>query len=123
MSISRIKQIKQIIAHSDVRDPRATLIAIEDVLKRERSKTGEVLLKVKAIRNFNGAVEVGVTSFGITPRELFGVIQSLKKHGDELFGVDKAQKGCAENTADAEISCKMKAVLDKIFGAAQKGGV
>lgn len=38
MSISRIKQIKRILAHGDVRDPRAILIAIEQVLSQPKPK-------------------------------------------------------------------------------------
>ena len=38
MSISRIKQIKRILAHGDVRDPRAALVAIEQVLSQPKPK-------------------------------------------------------------------------------------
>lgn len=87
MPISRIKQIKRILAHGDVRDPRASLIAIEEVLSQPKAKEDAPLIKVVGRRSSDGSFGLSIDTDGsITPIELFGVIKSLRRHGDQIFG-------------------------------------
>lgn len=92
MSISRIKQIKNIIYNSDVRDPRATLIAIEEVLSQDKPAPAPKAWSGKRIIKITGhraGDRVGVTirsDNSLSEAQLLGVVAALQKHREIKFG-------------------------------------
>jgi hypothetical protein len=92
MSNSRIKQIKRIIANADVRDPRATLIAIEDVLSQEKPKKPVPALMFIAERINESRMGVTIKSDkSLTEPEMCGLIDTMRKHREVVFGSPDAQ--------------------------------
>ena len=54
MSNSRIKQIKQVLANHDVRDPHSTLASIELILAKKSEKKAKPVLTVKVFEQIKG---------------------------------------------------------------------
>lgn len=94
MSISRIKQIKNIIAHCDVRDPRTTLIAIEKVLQEQPKKAKKPAPALMFIAERINESRMGVTiktDKSLTEPEMNGLIDTMRKHREVVFGSADAQ--------------------------------
>lgn len=90
MSISRIKQIKRILAHGDVRDPRAILIAIEQVLSQPKpKKAGKPTQAFNLVAERIGKNEISVkieSAESLTELEMNGLIETMRKHREIVFG-------------------------------------
>lgn len=95
MSNSRIKQIKHIIANADVRDPRTTLIAIEDVLSQGKPKKAKkpvpaLMFIAERINESRMGVTIK-TDKSLTEPEMNGLIDTMRKHREVVFGSADAQ--------------------------------
>lgn len=93
MSISRIKQIKRILVESDVRDPRGTLIAIEAVFSQPKSKkVKKPAFKLVAERIDENHMHVAIMGDKLLAKhELNGLIETMRKHREVVFGPAKEQ--------------------------------
>lgn len=87
MSISRIKQIKRILANGDVRDPRAALVAIEAIVSQEKPKKPVPALVFIAERINESGMGVTIkTHKSLTEPEMLGLIETMRKHHEVVFG-------------------------------------
>lgn len=92
MSISRIKQIKRILANGDVRDPRAALVAIEAIVSQEKPKKPVPALVFIAERINESRMGVTIkTDKSLTEPEMNGLIDTMRKHREVVFGSPDAQ--------------------------------
>lgn len=121
MSISRIKQIKGILANGDVRDPRAILIAIEEVLSQPKPKKGDKpipALKLVAKRTGKNCFDIAITNDNsLTEVEMLGLIETMQKHHEVVFGP------VVKKMSIEEIFAAMEADLIKAAGAKKGGAV
>ena len=121
MSISRIKQIKRILAHGDVRDPRAALVAIEEVLSQPKPKKGDKpipALKLVAKRTGKNCFNIAISNDkSLTEVEMLGLIETMRKHHEVVFGSQDAQAMPFHN-----IFAELEAAADRKAAGAKKGG-
>lgn len=91
MSISRIKQIKQIVKDHPVTDPRGALAAIEQVLaqpKEPKDKGPTPILQLSLVRT-NSAVlgcVIKTDPEQLQPKHVTVAIESLIEFGNEKYG-------------------------------------
>ena len=117
MSISRINQIKRILAHGDVRDPRATLRAIEQVLVA--ADTPVATIKVFDHPESKGAlaatVEIEYSGKRLEPRHLNAALAGITEFGDNLFGSSECDDpDCPVHGAEAGVDSFIKDQLEKL---------
>ena len=122
MSISRIKQIKGILANGDVRDPRAILIAIEEVLSQPKVKKGDKpipALKLVAMRTDKNRLGIAISNDSLlTEPEMVGLIETMRKHHEVVFGSQDTQAMPFQN-----LFAELQAAADRKAAGAKKGGV
>ena len=122
MSISRIKQIKRIIAHGDVRDPRAALVAIEAVVSQEKPAPAPKAWSGKRIIKITGhraGDRIGVTirsDNSLSEAQLLGIVAALQKHREIKFGP------VAKKCDFSELFKHLEADAIKATGITQGGG-
>lgn len=94
MSVSRIKQIKNIIHNTDVRDPRAALIAIEKVLQEPKPKkpkkesVAPAILQLTLVKLADSTTGCAV-SFDpdqLKPAHVITALTALDEFGQDKFG-------------------------------------
>jgi hypothetical protein len=98
MTISRIKQIKRIIAEHDVRDPRGALFAIEEVLKQKKPKAeaqAKPLFNMTLDRVGNKTVcTIQFDREKLKPGHVVKAIDLLNEFGSDVFGGECDDPDC-----------------------------
>jgi len=105
MSISRIKQIKRILTNSDVRDPRAALIAIEAIVVAKEAEPAKKLKPVFSIHVYdhgNGDISVALEAKNedkVKPSHGYAAIKALHSYADKRAQAEikekiSPQEGC-----------------------------
>jgi len=123
MSISKLKQIKQIVKTHPVTDPRGALLAIVAVLAQKKPKDEtqlEQLLKLTLYRTKSGTFgcTIATTPETIEAGHVILAIKSLQEFGSERFPCDEPE--CPAHGKDdvADISTD---VLNKLFDSITRG--
>lgn len=134
MTISRIKQIKRILK-DDVRDPRATLQAIANVVSQPKADKAGEQKPVAVIRVFDNpdsskllksVVVIDYNAANLEPRHLIASIAAAKDLGDSLFGDPEGQcddPNCpvhGQNAAD--LGELLKKLQEAVITEAKKRG-
>lgn len=123
MSISRIKQIKRIIAHADVRDPRATLIAIEGVIsqpKPKKPKAANPIMNFEMVGTPTGStIEIKFNRKNLSPRHLVAAKQTLDEFAKDAFPECKGD--CATCEYDEQETTDLGALFAKFEAELSKG--
>lgn len=84
---NKLKEITNVIYNSDVRDPRATLAAIEGIIGRKEEKPRKPTIRLELISTKTGsAVRIKYDRNNITPKDVEAARQSLMEFGLDVFG-------------------------------------
>lgn len=118
---NKLKQIAAILANYDVRDPRAALRAIEQVLVAKVSKGAKPVAVIKVFDNpesksaLKCGVEIRFSRSRVEPRHLNAALAGITQFGDNLFGSSECNEpDCPAHGAEAGVDSFIKDQLEKL---------
>lgn len=120
MSISKLKQIKQIVKTHPVTDPRGALLAITAVLAQPKEpkdeKQLEQLLKLTLYRTKSGTFgcTIATTPETIEAGHVILAIKSLIEFGNEKYGCNDSDCPVHGGEKVQTTSTELKDLFDKI---------
>lgn len=128
MSISRIKQIKRIIAEHDVRDPRGALFAIEEVLKQKKpaadKQPPKPLFNMTLDRVGNKTTcTIQFDREKLKPGHVVKAIDLLQEFGSDVFGGECDDPDCPVHGKNAEHDVPPSDVLKDMLNSIRKGNL
>ena len=131
MSISRIKQIKRVLTNSDVRDPRAALIAIEAIVVAKEAGTTKKLkpcLVGNVYDHGNGDLSVTLEARNedkVEAHHAKALITAVRSYALARAEKLSAQQGCSggcEAPARASIDKQFEQDIRKTTGVSGNSG-
>ena len=114
---NKLKQIAAILANDDVRDPRATLRAIEQVLSATESPvaTIKVFDNPESKSALKCGVEIRFSRSRVEPRHLNAALAGIAEFGDNLFSSGECDDpDCPVHGAEAGVDSFIKDQLEKL---------
>jgi hypothetical protein len=122
----KLSEIKRILKESDVRDPRATLLAIEKVAFQKNPDTKiKPVLRIDVTDRGNGYMEVTLCGDedAVLPIHAHAAIKGIKGYGEMRAAKSKEYeecKGCPEaasaSTPRAELFAQFEMAARKVAG-------